>query len=518
MEFAALRFNFLVICLLLSLSLFRNYVAASNSSNDTDCETTEGHIQVTVSQNGIDFVKDVLVSKAKEELRSLQIDDFEKTFKSSIFGTGKFKMTDFRIIGIEAPSTSVALGNSSINVVASHIEVNCSMNWKYSYKKWFITVTDKGEADIQIKEMEVGITLQLDEKNGSLCLSTLECGTYLKELTITLSGGASWLYQNFINAFEENIKAAVETAMTTNLVESITKLNSTLQGIPKIVKIQDSVAMNFTVMQAPAIGPKSISIGVEGLFVHLNSSALLMPAYNFKSSSSALLMPAYNFKPIVSCSVPSTMLEVILSEDVLRSGAKVYTEAGMLKWIVDKIPEQSLLNTGTWKLIIPELYKKYPNDDMKVEISVPSPPNISITKDGVHAIVVSDLVIDVLDGNATIQVACITMTISTNVIIDVSGNNIIGYAEMSDLSLQLKWSDVGNFHMRLIQIIVRTLVKDAVFPLVNIQLKNGFPLPIIDNFGVKDAVIEYGESQILVSMNVEYIAQNKFLSEVIAGF
>lgn len=45
--------------------------------------------------------------------------------------------------------------------------------------------------------MEVGVTLVLNGQEGTLKLSVLECGCYVKDISIKLDGGASWLYQGY---------------------------------------------------------------------------------------------------------------------------------------------------------------------------------------------------------------------------------------------------------------------------------------------------------------------------------
>jgi hypothetical protein len=70
-----------------------------------------------------------------------------------------------------------------------------------------------------------------------------------------------------------------------------------------------------------------------------------------------------------------------------------------MRWIVNKIPDQSLLNTAGWRFIIPQLYKKYPNDAMNLNISFSSPPAIRIAEND----------IDVLDSSEVIPVACISL-------------------------------------------------------------------------------------------------------------
>lgn len=81
-----------------------------------------------------------------------------------------------------------------------------------------------------------------------------------------------------------------------------------------------------------------------------------------------------------------------------------------MKWIVDTIPDQSLLNTAGWKFIVPQLYKKYPNDDMNLNISLSSPPVIRISEHHtIDVTVYADLVIDVLEAGESIPVACISL-------------------------------------------------------------------------------------------------------------
>ena len=80
-----------------------------------------------------------------------------------------------------------------------------------------------------------------------------------------------------------------------------------------------------------------------------------------------------------------------------------------MQWIVNEVPDKSLLNTAGWRFIVPQLYKKYPNDDMNMNLSLSSPPVIRISADNIDATVYADLIIDVLDGPDVIPVACISL-------------------------------------------------------------------------------------------------------------
>lgn len=49
----------------------------------------------------------------------------------------------------------------------------------------------------KVEGMEVGLTLVLENQKGSLKLSLTDCGCYVKDISIKLDGGASWLYQGY---------------------------------------------------------------------------------------------------------------------------------------------------------------------------------------------------------------------------------------------------------------------------------------------------------------------------------
>lgn len=76
---------------------------------------------------------------------------------------------------------------------------------------------------------------------------------------------------------------------------------------------------------------------------------------------------------------------------------------------INKIPDQSLLNTAQWKHIVPQLYKQYPDKDMELNISVSSPPIIRVANNGIDFTVYSDVTIGVVDDDEVISVACISL-------------------------------------------------------------------------------------------------------------
>lgn len=82
-------------------------------------------------------------------------------------------------------------------IVVSGATANLTLDWKYSYSTWLIpiSISDKGSAFVEVEGMEVGMTMTMKNRNGTLELVVMECGCSVDDIFITLNGGASWFYQ-----------------------------------------------------------------------------------------------------------------------------------------------------------------------------------------------------------------------------------------------------------------------------------------------------------------------------------
>lgn len=337
--------------------------------------------------------------------------------------------------------------------------------------------------------MEIGITMEIKNYNGSLALNVSQCGCYVKDLVISLDGGASWFYQGLINAFEDNIRAAVEKAIPENIIGSTSKLDSFLQGLPRSVSLDNITALNMTFVNDPQYGNSSIEFDINGLF-----TSAVVKASNLQKHPQLLL----------SCGGASNMLLLSLDEAVFNSALDVYYKADSMHWVVDKIPDQSLLNTAGWKFIIPRLYRSYPNDDMVLNISMASSPVMRITSEKIGATINADMIIDVLHGTETVPVACISVVVSASGVVAAAGNKVYGRVELDDFSLSLKWTKIGNFHMSLIQGVIRVFLNTACMPYLNSCLGHGFILPVVHGFTLKDVYVITSPEQLTLCSDITF--------------
>ncbi|KAA8523628.1 hypothetical protein F0562_010051 [Nyssa sinensis] len=461
-------------------------------------ETVEGgFISVDIFDKGLDFVKDLLVHKAVSSLIPLQLPQIEKYVKIPIVGEVHIVLSNITIYQVHVSSSTVEPGDTGITIVASGATANLSMDWRYSYSTWLFPIgfSDKGGASVQVEGLEVGLTLGLKNQQGTLKLSVLECGCYVKDISIKLDGGASWLYQGVVDAFGGKIGSSVEDAVSKKLEDGIVKLDSLLQSLPKEVAIDDTAALNVTFVNDPVLSYSSIDLEIDGLFTATDEVVVSNHYYeNIRSS-------------VFFCQGPAKMVGISLHENVLNSASFVYFNADFMHWSVDKIPDQSLLNTAGWRHIVPQLYKKYPNDDMNLNISVSTPPIIKIAQENINAKVYLDVTIDVLDAGEVIPVACISVIIRLSGSAEISRNNLAGSVKLNDFSMSLKWSEIGKLHMQLIQTVMSTILKTVFLPYVNLRLRRGFPLPLFHGYRLQNTQILCTDSRIVICSDVASLKQ-----------
>ncbi|XP_024008742.1 putative BPI/LBP family protein At1g04970 isoform X2 [Eutrema salsugineum] len=350
----------------------------------------------------------------------------------------------------------------------------------------------------KVEGMEIGLSLGLQSDEGGLKLSLSECGCHVNDISIELEGGASWFYQGMVNAFKDQIGASVESTIAKKLSEGVSDLDSFLQSLPKEIPVDDKAALNVTFTSDPILKDSSVTFEIDGLFTKRETNQDLKSF--FRNSASSAICPGN-----------SKMLGISVDEAVFNSAAALYYNAEFMQWIVDKIPEQTLLNTARWRFIIPQLYKKYPNQDMNLNISLSSPPLVKISEEYVGANVDADLVIDVLQADQVIPVACISLVIRGSGALRVMGNNLGGSVRLEDFSMSLKWSNIGNLHLHLLQPIVRTVIQTVFVPYANDHLEKGFPLPIIRGFTLENAEIICSNSEIAVCSDVAYLDSSQQL-------
>ncbi|KAE9591213.1 hypothetical protein Lal_00014531 [Lupinus albus] len=459
----------------------------------------EGLISGIITDKGLDYAKDLLIEEGIASVIQLQLPEIENSIQVPLVGNANVILSNITIKGIKVNSSTVETGESGIVISVSGATANLSMRWRYSVSSWLIPigVSDSGTATVKVKDMQVGLTVNLTNNEGTLKLFLLDYGCYVRDLSIKLEGGASWLYQVIVDAFEGNIASSVENAITEKIREGIEKLDNLLQYLPKQISLDKTATLNVSFMGNPVLSNSSIGISVNGLFTERNEVSvpqIYQKEFEISSACGGLLK----------------MIKVSIHENVFKSASLVYFNLGRMQLVIDELPEKAILNTAEWRFIVPQLYKTYPNDDMQLNITVSSPPVIQVTNQDIGATIFVDITIDVLEDGEVTPVACISVDISASCAVEIVGNRIVGRLKLQKFSVYLKWSKIGKLHMKLIQPLMTTTLKTVIIPYLNFQLKRGLPLPIIDGFAFQKANILYAPPWIAAFSDVSYLGLGEY--------
>ncbi|GFZ04966.1 lipid-binding serum glycoprotein family protein [Actinidia rufa] len=396
--------------------------------------TNEGSISVELFNKGFDFAKDLLIEKAISSLTPLELPEIEKAVKIPLIGTVHITLSDLVIYKVNVSSSTAEAGDTGVSIVASGAKAYMTSNWSYHYGTWLIpNITDKGVASIEFEGMEIGLTVDLKNQQGTLKMSLLDCGCHVKDISIKMDEWWVLLKRKYAHLLKMLLPGK----------SNMGSENSTLslQSLPKAVKVDKISALNVTFVGDLVVTNSSISLNVDGLFTVRDHA---VDFYHY----------ARNSRASMSCGGRPKMVGISIHENVLNSASLVHFNAGVMHLIVDKIPDQSFLNTSGWKHIFPQLYQKYPDADMNLNISITSPPIVKVEQENINVASYADVTIDVLDAGEVIPVACISLVIDLSGNAEISNNNLSGSIQLNDFNMSLKWSAIGSLHMNLLKPVV----------------------------------------------------------------
>lgn len=125
----------------------------------------EGSISILVSDKGLNFAKDVLISRAIDSIIPLQLPRIAKTVRLPVLGEVDVVLSDLSIDSVGIGSSYVKTGETGIVLIASGSTANLSMNWDYSYHPWPIPVSVSDDGSAAIKVVTTTITMYTYAKN-----------------------------------------------------------------------------------------------------------------------------------------------------------------------------------------------------------------------------------------------------------------------------------------------------------------------------------------------------------------
>jgi len=448
-----------------------------------------------VSQNGLNYFTEVGTQILQQVLLTLDIPNQSGEGDTPI-GKVDWWLENLKITQLALPKNSITISPGvGLDLSIADVSVAISVSWRYKKKHW-PHVSDHGTADISVAQTTAIVKLQVTASNGRPVLAVVSDGVSIGHLDIKLHGGASWLYNFFIKILSGTIKSAVEKALTDGITKNIDHgVNKALSTLPMEVHVNHEVEINYELVSNPAFASGYLSVPQLGEFYSINNASECPEKY----------CPIDHLPESVS----SDMVQMELGDFVANSAGYVFWQRGNLKLkIEDKdIPSWApiRLNTTYWKVLLPQLTQKWPNNLMEVQLYANTAPVGVFSASGASITAYGDMDFLVVLANGTLVPAfTISGWVATSGKASITGETIYGSLNYVKGNFTLSKSEVGFFDVSILANILDEFFEKGIVPLVNIILSQGIVLPTVQGVTFVNPSIGWNEGYLYVSTNVKY--------------
>jgi len=453
--------------------------------------------KTTVTQNGLDYLKGVGVELLEKVIDKISIPNLSGEAETPI-GKIDWDLSNLVLDKFAIGSSSVTLlPNQGLTLALTGVSCHVGLDWKYKKKSW-PHISDHGSADVDVA-LSAAVQLQVTESNGRPVLNVLQDAVSIGELKIHLHGGASWLYQIFINIFSHQIKDAISKALTSAITQNIDKgLNKALSTLPISEPISKHAEINFELVSNPVFTNTYMEIPELGEFYSIDNP----------QECPNNICPRVQIPDIIT----NEMLQMFITDFVANSAGFTFFELGKLKaTIMDKdIPSWSpmRLNTSSFQYLIPTLYQYYPNMLMQINVYSTQPPEATFSAKGVSILAPGDLEVVVVMPNGTLATTfTLTGWVATAGTVMISGLTLSGNLTYLNGNFSLQSSEIGPINVKVFDSLLNLLFSSGVVPAVNAILQKGFVLPTIQGLTFINPVIGFGDRFLYVSTSIQYNPQ-----------
>ncbi|XP_007474439.2 lipopolysaccharide-binding protein [Monodelphis domestica] len=470
--------------LLLLLEVLGSRVGASNPG-----------IVARITQKGLNYAGVKGVSALEKELLEITMPDFEGDFKIKHLGRGEY---EFKRIMIQ----SVELKNSKLELIPGEglraSISNAFIHLKGDGKARKSILKVKGSFSMEVKGISISVDLKLgSDSSGRPTVTNKQCSCHIAEVELDFSGRIGWLLNLFRDLIESKFRKILDEKICEIIKKSVAShLQPYLQTLPVIAKIDQLTAMDYSLEGPPQATYHSLDTPFKGKFFSRKSHQSLIP---FEP-------PAMNFPEN-----QGLMVYFGISDCVFNMASQVYWEEGVMNFTItdDMIPPQFhiRLTTSSFRALVPQLGKLYPNMQMELQMSTSSPPVMIFSPGNVTLMPVMDLqAFVILPNSIRAPLFLLSMTTTVSATMGVNASRLISSVKPgSKLTMELKDSNIGPINVPLIQAILNYYTLSTLLPAINENLQVGFPLPLPKNIQLYDLLLQPYQNFLLLGANVQYV-------------
>ncbi|XP_007932913.1 BPI fold-containing family B member 4 [Orycteropus afer afer] len=329
--------------------------------------------------------------------------------------------------------------------------------------------------------VEVNITAKVRltmDRTGYPRLVIERCDTLLGGIKVKLLRG---LLPNLVDNLVNRVLANVLPDLLCPIVDVVLGLvNDQLGLVDSLIPLGILGSVQYTFSSLPLVTGEFLELDLNTLVGEAGGDLIDYP----------LGRPATAPRPKMPELPPmgeNTNSQLAISANFLGSVLTLLQKQGALDIdITDGMFEElPPLTTSTLGALIPKVFQQYPESrPLTIKIQVPNPPSVTLQKDEALVKVFATAEVVVSQPNDVVTTICL---------IDVT------LFFLCRTSLNLRTSNVGNFDVGLMEVLVGKIFDLAFMPAMNAVLGSGVPLPKILNIDFNNADIDVLEDLLVLS-------------------
>ncbi|XP_034733728.1 lipopolysaccharide-binding protein [Etheostoma cragini] len=453
-------------------------------------------IQVTLTDKGLQYGKNVVAGWVQERLKLVTIPDITGKIGYGIIGID-YTLTGITITKCDLPQPSVQfyqdIGGFKTSI--SGLSVALSGGWMTK----FGIIHDGGSFNMAIFNMDVTSVVELGkDANGHLSVTSVHCDAHIGDEKIKFHGGAGWIIQQLVDYFKGHIKGEIEGTICPFVKESIVTLEDHLQAMNVSFDVDEAFTFDLSLTGAPLINASSMNLGLKG------------ELYDIKTHTD----PPFEAQPFTLPEQLGYMLSVGLSEFTLNSASYGLYSAGWLKALITDrmIPSQFpvRLNTSSMGPYIPQLPKMFPGLLMNLHVYARELPMFSFHPSVVKLGFPSVVKAFAIQPNGT-QTPLFKLNVDSEFSgkVWIVGGKLNGSMSLDNYTLTLVASEVGPFKTDTLERCTRLGMMMALLKL-NEALDKGVDLPRMRHAQLVNTVLSVEEGFIAVSSDAQVLTDRGF--------
>ncbi|XP_050976115.1 bactericidal permeability-increasing protein isoform X1 [Labeo rohita] len=452
---------------------------------------TSAGVKVRLTQKGLEYGQQIEIDSIQQKLKTIKLMDMSGTEKLDI-GKVEYSITGMQIVNLGLPKSAVGfVPGTGILLSVANAYITLRGNWRVKYLR---LIRDTGSFDLTVNELAVSSNIEVkSDGTGHPTVSMTNCAATVGSVKVKLHGGASWLYSLFSSFMNTALHKALQKQICRSVTDSFADMNSFLKSLN--AKVDQYAEIEYTMVESPVISNTMIELGFKGEF------------YNIGQHKE----PPFSPKPFSLPSQETNMLYMGVSAFSINSASFVYHRAGALRLYItdDMIPSDSSnrLNTKTFGTFIPQIEKTYPGLMMKLLFETVKEPLITCEPNNMTIQASGMMTAFAIQSDGTLSplfVLNLEGSVSTNIY--VSGLKLAGHVTLDKIHMSLAKSYVGSFQVTSLDDIFTTVLKVAVIPKVNAQLKEGYSLPATVKMQLQKTQIQVLKDYVLIGTDVQVTA------------